>query len=80
MKLLKFEKVGCAPCTAMQRHLDNKGIEVEKVDVFERPEVAAKYNIGGVPVLMLVDDEGKEVSRVVGFSRDRIDELVQQAA
>lgn len=77
-KLLKFENVGCTPCATLQGYLDTEGIEVERIQVFDSPELASKYDIGSVPTVVLVDEQGEEISRVVGFNPPKIQELVSQ--
>lgn len=77
-KLLKFEKLGCNPCTIVQNLLDDKGIEVEKIMALDEPELSAKYEIGGLPTLILLDDEGNEIQRTVGFKPDEIEEIISK--
>lgn len=76
MELLKFEKEGCAPCQMVQMHLDNKNVVVKRIDAFDNPEESAKYEIGSLPTLVLVDETGQEVGRSIGFNPDEIDNMV----
>jgi thioredoxin 1 len=41
-------------------------IQVDKIDIDENMELAKQYGIRGVPTLVLVDDEGKEIKRQSG--------------
>ena len=41
--------------------------EVIAIDVDDASEVAIRYGIRGVPTMVVVDDEGKEVRRKVGM-------------
>ena len=75
MKLFKFEKDGCVPCQRMQLYLDDHEVEVIKVNPFDNPEMAAKYDIASVPTLILFDEEGVEVGRSIGFVPVEIDYL-----
>lgn len=68
MKLLKLSKPNCLPCVHLSNHLDECGVEYEDVNLLVNPEVAMEYGVMSNPVLILLDDEGKEVDRVLGFS------------
>lgn len=49
----------CAPCKAMQPHLEaieRSGILVVKIDIDEKPEVAAIHSVRSVPTLKLYND------------------------
>lgn len=76
-RLLKLEKQGCAPCVAVQNYLESKGIEVEKVDVFESPEIAGLYDISSVPVTILLDGDN-EIERSTGFKPPELDKMLSQ--
>ena len=39
---------------------------VENKDIDKEPGMASDYAVRGVPTMILVDDEGKELSRLVG--------------
>lgn len=77
-RLLKLQKQGCNPCTMVQNHLDSKGIQVEKVDVFEEPNIAALYDIATIPVVLLLNEQGEELGRVNGYNPPALDELIAQ--
>ncbi len=78
MKLIKFEKANCVPCQMVQNYLDDKGVEVEKVNPFDNPDKAVEYNISSVPVTILLDDNGNEVVRSNGFKPDELENLISQ--
>ena len=65
-KVLKFSASWCQPCKELSRRLETMGQEVEEVDVDANEELAAKFGIRGVPTMVMVDDAGNEVSRLVG--------------
>lgn len=77
-RLLKFEKQGCTPCTRMQNLLDSQEVEVERIDAFEHPDMSAKYDIGSVPTLILVDEGGNKIQESVGFKEQEIEKLIAQ--
>lgn len=80
-QLMKFEKQGCTPCAMLQNFLDDKGVQVSKINAFEQPDQAAKFDIGSLPTLVLVDEEGNEIDRHVGFKpseTERVEALIAQ--
>ena len=46
--------------------LDLSGYEFVEIDVDQQRDTAMKYNIRGVPVLVIEDDNGNELRRTVG--------------
>jgi thioredoxin-like negative regulator of GroEL len=46
--------------------VDLSGYEFVEIDVDEQRDIAMKYNIRGVPVLVVEDDNGNELRRTVG--------------
>lgn len=57
-------------------HGKTQSDEVKK----QNSELKSKFAISGYPTLILVDAEGKEVTRWVGFKKDLLDELKDKAA
>lgn len=72
MRLIKFEKDHCMPCAAMQAYLDSRGLEVERVNVENDPELALGFGIRSAPTLVAVDTRG-ELARITGFERTKLD-------
>lgn len=66
MKLLKFYTPACVHCPKVSEFLENNKIEHESINLFDYPEKSIQYRVLGVPTLMVVDDEGKEITRHVG--------------
>lgn len=67
-----FSRPGCAPCEAMHRAFGAdpsllEGREVYKVNTKERPDIAKRFGVSGVPVVVLVRD-GREVRRRIGWT------------
>ena len=50
----------------VMERISQSGIPVEKINVDNAPQVAAAYIVKSVPTTILVDDQGKEISRFVG--------------
>ena len=67
-KLLKFSATWCGPCKTLTKTLHEMGVEYSEVDADMQPELISKYGVRGVPTLLIVDQDGKEVSktRLVG--------------
>jgi thioredoxin 1 len=70
MKALKFEASWCQPCKMLTKIMEDASeqitVPVEKIDIDENMELAKQYGIRGVPTLVLVDDEGREIKRQSG--------------
>lgn len=68
MKVLKFSADWCTPCHTLAKTLEsmNLNVEIESIDIDEEPSRVSKFAIRGVPTMILVDDNGKELSRSVG--------------
>lgn len=66
MKLLKFSAEWCQPCKQMEKTLKNVQIEYTEIDVEREPEKALMFGIRGVPTMVILGDDQKEVSRKVG--------------
>lgn len=75
--LLLLSKDGCAPCSMVKNFLAGKNIEYKDVNAFESPEIAGKYDIASVPVLILLDEKGEEVKRSKGFNPPEIEEILK---
>jgi len=70
MKLLKFHAKWCGPCQGLSMVIkgaeDKINMEIEDIDIDTCGSRSAEYNIRSVPVLILLDDSGKEIKRKVG--------------
>ena len=75
----------CAPCKAMAPIFDQAARErlgtvlFTKLDTDRNPQMAARYQIRGIPTLVVFKD-GNEVGRQVGaMPKARLDELLEKA-
>ena len=78
-KILKFEKNDCAPCKAVSGYLDSKQISYERINAYDNPELASKFKLRSVPVVILLQGEGyeKEIMRTVGYKIEELDQLIE---
>lgn len=71
MKALKFEASWCAPCKMLSKTIedakDKLTVDIECIDIDENAALAKQYGIRGVPTIVIVDDEGKEIKRQSGM-------------
>ena len=72
MKILKFNAVWCSGCLVMKKTIKEieelyPNIEIESYDYDMDQEEVEKWNIGEIiPVLIFVDENNNEISRIIG--------------
>lgn len=71
MKALKFYATWCQPCKMLSKVIEEAGdkitMPIEDIDIEQNTELAVKYGIRGVPALVIVDEDGKEIKRQSGM-------------
>lgn len=73
MKIVKFESTGCVPCKIADNMLNELGLKVdEKININENEELRLKYDVMKAPTFMLLDDNDKEVERVIGLDEQGV--------
>lgn len=77
-RIIKFEKQDCAPCKMLSEYLDNNGVSYERINAFDRPELAAKFRVRSLPTLIVLDQD-QEVARSIGFKVDELKKLLAEA-
>lgn len=80
MKILKFSADWCRPCKQLSAIMDKMEIPytLEQIDIDEKDDIAISYGIRSVPTLVLVEDDGKELKRLVGLANEtKIKEWLQ---
>ena len=80
MKLLKFTADWCASCKALSSKLEDfKLCEIKEVDVEEEVDTSIEFKIRSLPTIVLVDEENKEIDRLIGnVSVSEIEKLVNK--
>lgn len=78
MRLIKLEQPNCNPCKMVSNYLNEVGVKYETVDVTQKPEVAVQFEVMGVLVTVLLNEQGEEVKRSIGFKPDELDKLVRE--
>lgn len=77
-KMIKFEKDNCKPCEMVTEYLNSKNVEFEAINAYNEPMKASKMKVRSVPTLMLLDSEGNEIRRIVGYNPQEIDQLIEE--
>ncbi|WP_048306374.1 co-chaperone YbbN [Halomonas sp. PR-M31] len=80
--LLVFTAEWCAPCQALIPRLDrvierySAQCRCYLVDIDRYPDAALKYNVRGMPTLLLFVDGDLEASRVGAISEEQLEALI----
>ncbi len=71
MKYLYFSAPWCGPCKAFGPIMEEiaKEISVQKVNVDDENDLAMQYAVRSVPTIVLVNENGKELSRHIGIQQ-----------
>lgn len=71
---MKFYSPCCGQCKVMAREFKDNPIDVpvEDIDIMESPEVAEKYNVKGLPTILLLNDNGKVVETWHGIVKSEV--------
>jgi thioredoxin 1 len=72
LKVIKFSGTWCGPCKVLAPIFNQVKSEVREViyqdiDVDAESALAIKYNVRGVPTI-IIEKDGQEVKRIVGMS------------
>lgn len=79
MKVLKFYAEWCGPCKMLSMAILDAEVKAEviEVDIDKDNIMAMKYGVRGVPLCVVVDDEGKELRRKVGvMTKEQFEQFV----
>ena len=62
----------------VENFLQDQNVEYDKINIEENPETSMQYGVMSVPVTLLLDDNGLEVDRVIGFNPPEIEKLIEK--
>jgi thioredoxin 1 len=75
MKILKFHATWCQPCKALSKVIeeakDNITMPIEEIDIDNNMDLVKMYGVRGVPVLVLVDEQGKAIRTKTGTMNEK---------
>ena len=71
MKYLYFSAPWCGSCKAFSPIMEDiaKEIPVQKVNIDNENDLAMQYSVRSVPTIVLVNENGKELSRHIGIQQ-----------
>lgn len=69
-KILYFTASWCGPCKTLGPIMESLSgqINYQKIDVDSNQDMSIKYKVRNVPILILVDEKGEALNRLVGVS------------
>ena len=71
MKLMKFRTTTCVWCDRIapdiEAYAKKNNLPVEEINVDEDPEAGKKYQIMGVPTLVIAEDDGTTLAKFTGY-------------
>ena len=71
---MKFYSPCCGQCKVVAKEFKDHPIDapVKDINVMENPEVADKYNIKGLPTILLLNDEDEVVETWHGIVKSEV--------
>ena len=77
--VLQLSSSWCNPCQQAKRYVKSIGAEdkIIYIDVEENEALVAEYKIKNIPTFIHLNIDGKEVSRFVGFDKNKIDNMLE---
>lgn len=83
MKLLKMYADWCGPCKALSMTLNGMDLKIplEEINIETDTDTAIKYGVRSIPVLILAEDDGTEIRKIMGAQpKERIQEFLGEYA
>ena len=80
--LVDFWAPWCGPCLrvgpVLEQISEEEGTRIGKVDVSQNQEIAARYGVRGIP-MMIIFENGKEKGRIVGaYPKEAIEKFIEE--
>ena len=71
---MKFYSPCCGQCKVVSKEFKEHPIDasVEDINVMENPEVADKYNVKGLPTILLLNDKEEVVETCHGIVKSEV--------
>ena len=71
--ILYFTASWCGPCKALAPRMEKLASQINyrKIDVDSNQDMSIKYGVRNVPSLVLIDENGTELNRMVGVQPDQ---------
>jgi len=86
MELIKFRQNVCKPCTELDLYLEHGvGVKADATYIIDDNDMdkmeiaqdkASDFGIMSTPVLVLLDDNGVEIDRVIGIERTAVNRIL----
>ena len=76
MKVYKFYAEWCQPCKMLSKVIDDAkekidpSVEFVELDIDAEMMTAINYNVRGVPTMVIVDENNKEIKRQSGYMNE----------
>jgi thioredoxin 1 len=80
MKILKLHQPKCPKCDMVENFLNDQGVQFDSVDVSVNTDVAERFRIMGTPVVVLLDENDREVKRSASFNPPELLEIIELAS
>jgi thioredoxin 1 len=84
VELIKFRQTVCRPCIDLDNYLKFElGVSEDTTYILDSGdekaiEKAIEFGVMSSPVMILLDDNGKEIDRVIGTNREDVNRILKK--